>query len=166
MAVGLVPGMVLCGVKVLNDTEFERLDGTKRPNLSGPGVYPRVLVLKCINTGTAILRPLHYYNLEVDCSEEAKDTSTRVRNRSLAYKKRVKQRLGWVDEVTLLAELQVVVAKEYWIVRRRKVAIARSSHFTETVCVLFELQLTTQISRSTTTALKTHIALKTLQPCL
>ncbi|KAF0699161.1 Aste57867_10256 [Aphanomyces stellatus] len=98
-AIGLVPGMVLRGVRESTDKKYEEVDVALRPRLSGPGDYPRILVLK-----------LSYG----DASKMDIDFSARMRSRALNLKPKVKNRLGTVLDVVLLMELQKAMIAAAW----------------------------------------------------
>ncbi|ETV71230.1 hypothetical protein H257_13604 [Aphanomyces astaci] len=101
---GLVPGMMLKGVKVKGDTAFETLDGTSTPFLTGPGVYPRILVLK-FTAGA--------------CTVDNIKQSARIRARTLAQRNKICKQLGPVSHAEVLVEAQKTVARQYWIIRSR-----------------------------------------------
>ncbi|KAF0684574.1 Aste57867_23456 [Aphanomyces stellatus] len=99
---GLIAGMQLVGVKILGERNFETPKNNGRPNLDAPGLFPRVLVLKCRYGG---------------CLDEEVKKSRRVRARAGELKAKVEAKLGPCSKVDFQIELQRTLMQEHWTTR-------------------------------------------------
>ncbi|KAF0688550.1 Aste57867_19840 [Aphanomyces stellatus] len=109
-AVGIVPGMVLQGVKLVDDKAYEPVNPEWIPTLSSHGTFPRVLFMK-----------FSYKH----CNGDDKAMSLRIRSRAQSNAVKARKRVGeGVGRLELLEEVHSAVARQYWIMRSKKELVA------------------------------------------